>query len=51
MDSPSIVTGTGLKQGCVLAPDLFNIVLDTIVRQLLPQLPRLGIKIAYKIDG
>ena len=51
LDSPPIVTDTGFKQGCVLAPDLFNIVLDTIVRQLLPQLQRLGVRIAYKING
>ena len=40
-----------VKQGCTLAPDLCNIVLGTIVRQLLPQLRKLRVKIAYKIDG
>lgn len=34
----AVFTDTGFKQGCVLAPDLFNVTLDTIVRQLLPQL-------------
>jgi len=51
LDSQPIVTDNGFKQGYTLAPDLFNIVLDTIVRQLLPQLRKLGVKIAYKIDG
>ena len=51
LDSPPIITDTGFKQGCVLAPDLFNIVLDTVVRQLLPQLRQFGVKIAYKLDG
>jgi len=51
LDSQPNITDTGFKQGFTLAPDLFNIVLDTIVRQLLPQLRKLGVKIAYKIDG
>ena len=51
LDFQPIVTDNGFKQGYTLAPDLFNIVLDTIVRQLLPQLRKLGVKIAYKIDG
>ena len=51
LDSQPIVTDNGFKQGCTLAPDLFNIVPDTIVRQLLPQLRKFGVKISYKIDG
>ena len=30
LDSSPFVTDTDFKQGCLLAPDLFNIVLDTI---------------------
>ncbi len=51
LDSQPIFTDNGFKQGCTLAPDLSNIVLDTITRQLLPKLRKLGVKIAYKIDG
>ena len=50
-DSQAVPTDIGYKQGCVLAPDLFNITLDTVVRQLLPQLRQLGVSIVYKIDG
>ena len=35
----------------MLAPPLFNICLDSVIRQLLPQLQRLGVTICYKIDG
>ena len=35
----------------VLAPLLFNICLDTVVRQLLPYLQRLGVTTCFKIDG
>ena len=51
LDSQAVPTDIGYKQGCVLAPDLFNITLDTVVRQLLPQLRQLGVSIVYKIDG
>ncbi len=47
LDSQPIITG--FKQGCTLAPDLFNIILDTVVRQLLPQLRKLGVKIASRL--
>ena len=36
------------KQGCFLAPDLFK---DTNVKQVLPWLRQLGVKIAYKLNG
>lgn len=51
LDSNPIVTDNSFKQGCTHAIDLFNIVLGTIVRQLLPQLRKLGIKIAHSIGG
>ena len=51
IDSPAVGTDAGLKQGCVLAPELFNLYLDTSVRALLPALRSLGVKISYKIDG
>ena len=51
VDSPAVETHAGFKQGCVLAPDMFNLYLDTAVRALLPVLKSLGVKISYKIDG
>ena len=51
VDSPAVETHAGFKQGCVLAPDLFNLYLDTAVRALLPVLSSLGVRISYKIDG
>ena len=51
LDSNPIVTDNSFKQGCTHAIDLFNIVLGTIVRQLLPQLRKLEVKIACKTDG
>ena len=51
LDSHPVPTRVGFKQGCNLAPDLFTITLDTIVRQLLPQLRQLGVTISYKLDG
>ena len=35
----------------MLAPPVFNICLDTLTRQLLPELRQLGISICFKIDG
>ena len=32
VDSSPVITKVGFKQGCVLAPPLFNICLDTVVR-------------------
>ena len=51
VDSSPVITNVGFKQGCVLAPPLFNICLDTVVRQLLPYLRRLGVTKCFKIDG
>ncbi|KAA6413601.1 MAG: hypothetical protein FRX49_13739 [Trebouxia sp. A1-2] len=51
IDSAPVGTSGGYKQGCVLAPPLFNVCLDSIICQLLPQLPQLGVTICYKIDG
>jgi hypothetical protein len=43
---------TGFKQGCVLAPTLFNIYIDTIARQILRVVVQYsGVKLVYKIDG
>ena len=49
LDSQPLITDNGFKQGCTLAPALFSIVLDTVVRQLLPQLRKLGVKIASRL--
>ena len=48
VDSAPVSTSVGLKQGCVLAPPFFDVCLDSVIRQLLPQL---GVTICYKIDG
>jgi len=47
----SIINIVKQDAGCVLAPPLFNVCLDSVIRQLLPQLQRLGVTICYKIDG
>ena len=46
VDSPAVGTDAGFKQGCVLAPELFNLYLDAAVRALLPVLRTLGVKIS-----
>ena len=46
--SHPVPPNVGFKQGC---NHLFTITLDTIVRQLLPQLWQLGVTISYKLDG
>ncbi len=51
VDCAPVGTSVGFKQGCVLAPPLFNVCLDSAIHQLLPQLQRLGVTICYKIDG
>ncbi len=51
MDSAPVGTSVEFKQGCVLAPPLFNGCLDSVIRQLLPQLQRLGVTVCYKMNG
>ncbi len=51
LDSQQVDIDKGFKQGCVLAPDLFNIYLDTIVRQLLQFLSQRGVSISFSING
>ena len=51
VDFAQIGTSVVFKQGYVLAPPLFDVCLDSVIRQLLPQLQRLGITICNKIDG
>ena len=46
VDSAPVGTSVGFKQGCVLAPLLFIVCLDSVIRQLLPQLQRLGVTIS-----
>ena len=43
---------SGVRQGCVIAPLLFNIYMDFVVRQALAQMPPdCGVKLAYHADG
>ena len=51
VDSAPVGTSVGFKQGCVLAPPLFNVCLDSVICQLLPQLQQLDVTICYEIDG
>lgn len=44
-------TSAGLKQVCVLAPPVFNVCLDVVIHQLLPDLRRLGVTICYEKNG
>ena len=42
----------GVRQGCVIAPLLFNIYMDFVVRQATAQMPEgCGVKLAYHADG
>ena len=42
----------GVKQGCVLAPLLFNVFIDFIIKQTLAELPKeIGVEIQYRMDG
>ena len=42
---------TGLKQGDVNSPLLFNVFIDTVVRCLQPFLQHAGVTFVYKVDG
>jgi hypothetical protein len=42
---------TGVRQGCVGAPLLFNVFIDAIVRRVIALMPGTGVTIKYKIDG
>jgi len=42
---------TGFKQGCVLAPNLFNLYIDSVVRHIIEVIDEFGLKVSYKIDG
>jgi hypothetical protein len=42
----------GVRQGCVIAPLLFNIYMDFVAKQALSQMPDgCGVKLAYRADG
>jgi hypothetical protein len=42
----------GARQGCVIAPMLFNIYMDFVVRQAMAQMPDgCGVELAYHADG
>ncbi len=51
LDSVDVHIDKGFKQGCVNAPGLFSVYLDTVVRQLQPFLQQAGVGIQYRING
>ena len=51
VDAAPVGTSVKFKQGYVLAPPLFHVCLELVIRQLLPQLQRLDVTTCYKIDG
>lgn len=43
---------TGVRQGCVIAPMLFNVYMDIIMRTTLARCPaECGVEVHYKVDG
>lgn len=50
MKSEPFSISNGVRQGCVLAPTLFNIFIDYVVRQFC-KLARGGVRIAYHLNG
>ena len=52
LDSADVHIDKGCKQGCVNAPGLFSVYLDTVVRQLQDAfLLQAGVGIQYRING
>lgn len=44
--------GRGVRQGCVIAPLLFNIYFDSVVRLALPEMPEgCGARLAYRAES
>lgn len=44
--------GRGVRQGCVIAPLLFNIYFDCVVRLALAEMPEgCGVQLAYRAEG
>ena len=51
LDPADVRIDKGFTQGCVNAPGLFSVYLDTVVRQLQPVLQQAGLGIQYRING
>ena len=50
--SSSFSVSTGVRQGCILSPFLFNVYMDHVVRQIQAALPiHHGVEIAYRIGA
>ena len=51
LDSADVDIDKGFKQGRVLAPDLFNLYLDSVARLLEPLLQQSGLPLQYRVDA
>jgi hypothetical protein len=48
----SFAVSSGVRQGCVIAPMLFNVYIDFVVRQALARMPdACGVSVAFGFDG
>ena len=49
--SSKFAVTTGVRQGCVMSPVLFNLVIDKIVCKILNKAKVGGVEIEYRIEG